>query len=161
MLPSGAWGKRKPRGRRLGWVRSDARGAMWARQEGLHHPHPHTVVRCPSSSSSVSCSGKGRPGCPGSLGPLGLLPLLLSSQPPRSTHFLLPTATAAGFQSREQPGAVSLGLCLSVVGAKTVKAGFPHSAQPPLFLSARACLSPSVLHLRHPHSCPHVLLGHQ
>nr|XP_044625765.1 rho guanine nucleotide exchange factor 10-like protein isoform X15 [Equus asinus] len=57
MLPSGAWGKRKPRGRRLGWVRSDARGAMWARQEGLHHPHPHTVVRCPSSSSSVSCSG--------------------------------------------------------------------------------------------------------
>ncbi|XP_046939204.1 rho guanine nucleotide exchange factor 10-like protein isoform X1 [Lynx rufus] len=58
MLPSGAWGKRKPRGRRLGWVRSDARGTMWARQEGLHHPHPHTVVRCPSSSSSsVSCSG--------------------------------------------------------------------------------------------------------
>ncbi|XP_049473925.1 rho guanine nucleotide exchange factor 10-like protein isoform X1 [Panthera uncia] len=58
MLPGGAWGKRKPRGRRLGWVRSDARGAMWARQEGLHHPHPHTVVRCPSSSSSsVSCSG--------------------------------------------------------------------------------------------------------
>ncbi|XP_044891106.1 rho guanine nucleotide exchange factor 10-like protein isoform X9 [Prionailurus viverrinus] len=58
MLPGGAWGKRKPRGRRLGWVRSDARGTMWARQEGLHHPHPHTVVRCPSSSSSsVSCSG--------------------------------------------------------------------------------------------------------
>ncbi|CAK7321208.1 rho guanine nucleotide exchange factor 10-like protein isoform X8 [Vulpes vulpes] len=58
MLPSGAWAKRKPRGRRLGWVRSDARGTMWARQEGLHHPHPHTVVRCPSSSSSsVSCSG--------------------------------------------------------------------------------------------------------
>ncbi|XP_038516098.1 rho guanine nucleotide exchange factor 10-like protein isoform X6 [Canis lupus familiaris] len=58
MLPSGAWAKRKPRGRRLGWVRSDARGTMWAGQEGLHHPHPHTVVRCPSSSSSsVSCSG--------------------------------------------------------------------------------------------------------
>ncbi|XP_022370161.1 rho guanine nucleotide exchange factor 10-like protein isoform X5 [Enhydra lutris kenyoni] len=58
MLPSGEWGKRKLRGRRLGWVRSDARGTMWARQEGLHHPHPHTVVRCPSSSSSsVSCSG--------------------------------------------------------------------------------------------------------
>uniref|UniRef100_A0A2K6GZJ5 Rho guanine nucleotide exchange factor 10-like protein n=1 Tax=Propithecus coquereli TaxID=379532 RepID=A0A2K6GZJ5_PROCO len=54
MLPSGAWGKRKPRGRRLGWVCSDARGVMWARQEG----HPHAVVRCPSSSSSsVSCSG--------------------------------------------------------------------------------------------------------
>ncbi|XP_069335515.1 rho guanine nucleotide exchange factor 10-like protein isoform X5 [Eulemur rufifrons] len=54
MLPSGAWGKRKPRGRRLCWVRSDARGVMWARQEG----HPHAVVRCPSSSSSsVSCSG--------------------------------------------------------------------------------------------------------
>ncbi|XP_035922857.1 rho guanine nucleotide exchange factor 10-like protein isoform X9 [Halichoerus grypus] len=58
MLPSGEWGKRKPRGWRLGWVQSDARGTMWARQEGLHHPHPHTVVRCPSSSSSsVSCSG--------------------------------------------------------------------------------------------------------
>nr|XP_019609267.1 PREDICTED: rho guanine nucleotide exchange factor 10-like protein isoform X10 [Rhinolophus sinicus] len=58
MLPSGSWGKRKPRGWRLGWVRSDACGAMWARQEGLHHPHPHPVVRCPSSSSSsVSCSG--------------------------------------------------------------------------------------------------------
>nr|XP_055188242.1 rho guanine nucleotide exchange factor 10-like protein isoform X5 [Nyctereutes procyonoides] len=58
MLPSGAWAKRKPRCRRLGWVRSDARGTMWAGQEGLHHPHPHTVVRCPSSSSSsVSCSG--------------------------------------------------------------------------------------------------------
>ncbi|KAM5321070.1 rho guanine nucleotide exchange factor 10-like protein isoform 6-T13 [Glossophaga mutica] len=58
MLPSGSWGKRKPQGRRLGWVRSDARGAMWARQEGPHHSHPRTVVRCPSSSSSsVSCSG--------------------------------------------------------------------------------------------------------
>ncbi|XP_065751909.1 rho guanine nucleotide exchange factor 10-like protein isoform X5 [Phocoena phocoena] len=58
MLPSGAWGKRKPRGQRLGWVRSDARGAMWARQEGRHHPDPHTVIHCPSSSSSsVSCSG--------------------------------------------------------------------------------------------------------
>ncbi|KAF6344020.1 Rho guanine nucleotide exchange factor 10 like [Rhinolophus ferrumequinum] len=58
MLPSGSWGKRKPWGWRLGWVQSDACGAMWARQEGLHHPHPHTVIRCPSSSSSsVSCSG--------------------------------------------------------------------------------------------------------
>ncbi|XP_028339735.1 rho guanine nucleotide exchange factor 10-like protein isoform X7 [Physeter macrocephalus] len=58
MLPSGAWGKRKPRGQQLGWVRSDARGVMWARQEGLHHPDPHAVIRCPSSSSSsVSCSG--------------------------------------------------------------------------------------------------------
>ncbi|XP_054435646.1 rho guanine nucleotide exchange factor 10-like protein isoform X2 [Pteronotus mesoamericanus] len=58
MLPSGSWGKRKPQGRRLGWVRSDARCAMWARQEGPHHSQPHTVVRCPSSSSSsVSCSG--------------------------------------------------------------------------------------------------------
>ncbi|XP_045046519.2 rho guanine nucleotide exchange factor 10-like protein isoform X3 [Desmodus rotundus] len=58
MLPSGSWGKRKPQGRRLGWVRSDARGTMWARQEGLRHSHPHAVVRCPSSSSSsVSCSG--------------------------------------------------------------------------------------------------------
>ncbi|XP_055116718.2 rho guanine nucleotide exchange factor 10-like protein isoform X8 [Symphalangus syndactylus] len=57
MLPSSSWGKRKLRGR-LGWVRSDARGVMWARQEGLHHPHPHAVIRCPSSSSSsVSCSG--------------------------------------------------------------------------------------------------------
>ncbi|XP_015983769.1 rho guanine nucleotide exchange factor 10-like protein isoform X8 [Rousettus aegyptiacus] len=58
MLPSGVWGKRKPRGPRLGWVRSDARGTMWARQEGPHHPHPDAVIRCPSSSSSsVSCSG--------------------------------------------------------------------------------------------------------
>ncbi|XP_059547065.1 rho guanine nucleotide exchange factor 10-like protein isoform X5 [Myotis daubentonii] len=58
MLPSAAWGKRKPQGRRLGWVRSDRPGAMWAGKEGLHHPHPHAVVRCPSSSSSsVSCSG--------------------------------------------------------------------------------------------------------
>uniref|UniRef100_A0A8C2WA77 Rho guanine nucleotide exchange factor 10 like n=1 Tax=Chinchilla lanigera TaxID=34839 RepID=A0A8C2WA77_CHILA len=59
MLPSSSWGKRKPRSRRLGWVRSDARGGvMWARQEGLRHPYPHAVVRCPSSSSSsVSCSG--------------------------------------------------------------------------------------------------------
>ncbi|XP_040843920.1 rho guanine nucleotide exchange factor 10-like protein isoform X7 [Ochotona curzoniae] len=59
MLPSsGAWGKRKPRAWRLGWVRSDAQGIMWARQESLHHPHAHAVVRCPSSSSSsVSCSG--------------------------------------------------------------------------------------------------------
>ncbi|XP_023407789.2 rho guanine nucleotide exchange factor 10-like protein isoform X8 [Loxodonta africana] len=58
MLPSGAWGKRKLRGRRLGWVRSNAWGTMWARQEGLHHSHPHSVIRCPSSSSSsVSCSG--------------------------------------------------------------------------------------------------------
>uniref|UniRef100_A0A8C0ZTQ7 DH domain-containing protein n=1 Tax=Castor canadensis TaxID=51338 RepID=A0A8C0ZTQ7_CASCN len=58
MLPSSAWGKRKPRCRQLGWVRSDAWGMMWTRQEGLHHPHPHAVVRCPSSSSSsVSCSG--------------------------------------------------------------------------------------------------------
>ncbi|XP_039698016.1 rho guanine nucleotide exchange factor 10-like protein isoform X6 [Pteropus medius] len=58
MLPNGAWGKRKPRGPWLGWVRSDAQGTMWARQEGPHHPHAHTVVRCPSSSSSsVSCSG--------------------------------------------------------------------------------------------------------
>uniref|UniRef100_A0A287DC14 Rho guanine nucleotide exchange factor 10 like n=1 Tax=Ictidomys tridecemlineatus TaxID=43179 RepID=A0A287DC14_ICTTR len=58
MLPSSAWGKRKPRGRRLGWVRSGAQGVMWARQEGLCHPHPHAVVRCPSSSSSsISCSG--------------------------------------------------------------------------------------------------------
>ncbi|KAM9687020.1 rho guanine nucleotide exchange factor 10-like protein isoform 3-T4 [Trichechus inunguis] len=58
MLPSGAWGKRKPRGWRLGWVRSNARGTMWARQEALHHSHPHAVIRCPSSSSSsVSCSG--------------------------------------------------------------------------------------------------------
>ncbi|XP_032614981.1 rho guanine nucleotide exchange factor 10-like protein isoform X9 [Hylobates moloch] len=57
MLPSSSWGKRKLRGR-LGWVRSDARGVMWARREGLHHPHPHAVIRCPSSSSSsVSCSG--------------------------------------------------------------------------------------------------------
>ncbi|XP_025255358.1 rho guanine nucleotide exchange factor 10-like protein isoform X5 [Theropithecus gelada] len=57
MLPSSSWGKRKLRGR-LGWVRSDARGVMWARQEGLHHPHPNAVIRCPSSSSSsVSCSG--------------------------------------------------------------------------------------------------------
>ncbi|XP_037003900.2 rho guanine nucleotide exchange factor 10-like protein isoform X5 [Artibeus jamaicensis] len=58
MLPSGSWGKRKPQGRWLGWVRSDAPGTMWARPEGVHHPHPHAVVRCPSSSSSsVSCSG--------------------------------------------------------------------------------------------------------
>uniref|UniRef100_H0VBK2 Rho guanine nucleotide exchange factor 10 like n=1 Tax=Cavia porcellus TaxID=10141 RepID=H0VBK2_CAVPO len=59
MLPSSSWGKRKPRSRRLGWVRSDARGGiMWARQEGLRHPYSHAVVRCPSSSSSsVSCSG--------------------------------------------------------------------------------------------------------
>uniref|UniRef100_A0A8C8TYA2 Rho guanine nucleotide exchange factor 10-like n=1 Tax=Peromyscus maniculatus bairdii TaxID=230844 RepID=A0A8C8TYA2_PERMB len=62
MLPSSSWGKRKPRCRRLGWMR-DARGNMWARQEGLHHPHPHphAIIRCPSSSSSsvssVSCSG--------------------------------------------------------------------------------------------------------
>lgn len=67
MLPSSSWGKRKPRCRRLGWMR-DARGNMWARQEGLHHPHPHphAIIRCPSSSSSsvssVSCSGKGRLG---------------------------------------------------------------------------------------------------
>ena len=98
MLPGGAWGKRKPRGRRLGWVRSDARGTMWARQEGLHHPHPHTVVRCPSSSSSsVSCSGKGPPGCPCSLGPLlrGRCPFFLLS---------FPTATPTGCQSPEQLG---------------------------------------------------------
>ncbi|KAM5247093.1 rho guanine nucleotide exchange factor 10-like protein isoform 6-T6 [Ctenodactylus gundi] len=63
MLPGSAWGKRKPRSRRPGWVRSDARVVMWARQEGLRHPHsfphPHAAtVRCPSSSSSsVSCSG--------------------------------------------------------------------------------------------------------
>uniref|UniRef100_A2AWP8-5 Isoform 5 of Rho guanine nucleotide exchange factor 10-like protein n=1 Tax=Mus musculus TaxID=10090 RepID=A2AWP8-5 len=60
MLPSSSWGKRKPRSQRLGWVRCDARGNMWARQEGLRqpHPHPHALIRCPSSSSSsVSCSG--------------------------------------------------------------------------------------------------------
>ncbi|XP_035881284.1 rho guanine nucleotide exchange factor 10-like protein isoform X6 [Phyllostomus discolor] len=58
MLPSGSWGKRKPQGRWLGWARSDAPGAMWARQEGPPHGHPRAVVRCPSSSSSsVSCSG--------------------------------------------------------------------------------------------------------
>uniref|UniRef100_A0A8I6GM77 Rho guanine nucleotide exchange factor 10 like n=1 Tax=Rattus norvegicus TaxID=10116 RepID=A0A8I6GM77_RAT len=60
MLPSSSWGKRKPRSRRLGWVRCGVPGNMWARQEDLRHPHPHphALIRCPSSSSSsVSCSG--------------------------------------------------------------------------------------------------------
>lgn len=80
MLPSGAWGKRKPRGQRLGWVRSDARGAMWARQEGRHHPDPHTVIHCPSSSSSsVSCSGK------------ACLRVPVPSAPGSHRHFSLPS----------------------------------------------------------------------
>lgn len=104
MLPSSSWGKRKPRSRRLGWVRSDARGGvMWARQEGLRHPHPHAVVRCPSSSSSVSCSGKGPPPSPCSLAGC---PLLLPSLPARSTHFL-PPQLPQGVRATSSGGAVS------------------------------------------------------
>lgn len=104
MLPSSSWGKRKLRGR-LGWVRSDARGVMWARQEGLHHPHPNAVIRCPSSSSSsVSCSGKGLLGCPCPLPPLGSLPLLLSS--PASSQ--LPFAAAHSRRWNQSPSAAGV-----------------------------------------------------
>lgn len=61
MFPRGAWGKRKPRAGRPGWVRGRAQGAMWAGQGALPRAHPTAAGRGPSSSSSsVSCSGKAR-----------------------------------------------------------------------------------------------------
>lgn len=125
MLASGVWGKRKPRGRRLGWARSDARGTMWAGQEGLHHPH--SVARCPSSSSSsISCSGKGPAWCPCSRGSLES-PLL---QP-------LPAALdrCCWVQSWEQRGPVGLCARLSPEGLEPCLA----RSQPPLFLCQNLC----------------------
>lgn len=152
MLPSGAWGKRKLRGQRLGWVRSDARGTMWARQEGLRHPHPPAAIRCPSSSSSsVSCSGKGPPGCPCSLWPPGSL-LLLSPQLPHGTHFLLPTAAPTDFQSHELPESRVPVPCLAC-GPGASRAG-PH-ALPGLWLSA---VLPGIYSA---HSWLYFPLGHQ
>lgn len=132
MLPSGAWGKRKPRGRRPGWVRSDARGTMWARQEGLRHPHPHAVIRCPSSSSSsISCSGKGPPAAPAPFGPLGHCYFFLPSFPmaPTSCCPQLPPLAFRATSCRS-PGSLCL---VSLVGPEPP--GPDPCALPGLWLS--------------------------
>lgn len=140
MLPSGSWGKRKPQGRRLGWVRSDARGTMWARQEGLRHSHPHAVVRCPSSSSSsVSCSGKGLPGCPCSLGPWSHYHFLFLPSFPTAPTSCCPWLPPWGFRAMSGRGPISLCLCLLWgLGRQGQPARPLCPAWPPPFLSACA-----------------------
>ncbi|XP_074074387.1 rho guanine nucleotide exchange factor 10-like protein isoform X4 [Macrotis lagotis] len=52
----GGGGKRKLNSRRLRWARGNAGGTMWVKRDSLYQSH--TVIRCPSSSSSsVSFSG--------------------------------------------------------------------------------------------------------